>query len=196
MDTISNETVIPETAKKKGGLGEFLRFAVIVVVVVILFRVFIAQPFIVSGASMVPTFQDKNYLIVDELSYRFGQPERGDVIIFHPPFDSATYYIKRVIGLPGETVDIAGGVVTIKNSEHPDGFVLSEPYITNDSPTDSIITIVEPNTYFVMGDNRPNSFDSRKWGLLPKKNIIGKAFVRLFPISGFDFHPGEHVTYE
>ncbi len=187
-----NQSISP----KKGGVGEFVRFTVIVVVIVIIFRMFIAQPFVVSGASMVPTFEDKNYLIIDEISYYFHTPERGDVIVFHPPVDEATYYIKRVIGLPGDTVSIKDGVVTIINTQHPDGLTLNEPYITHDAPNDSLTMIVEPDTYFVMGDNRPNSFDSRKWGLLPKKNIIGRALIRLFPMKAFDILPGDHISYE
>lgn len=180
---------------KKSGPGELARFVAIVVVVVAIVRFFIAQPFVVSGESMVPTFQNSNYLIVDEISYRFEQPHRGDVIVFHPPVDPAVYYIKRVIGLPGETVTISHGVVTITNKEHPEGFKLNEPYVTPDTTDDNFSITVTDGNYFVMGDNRPASFDSRRWGLLPEKNIAGRAFLRLFPVKEVSVFPGV-ATYQ
>lgn len=196
-----SETVVTQEEKKPKesfwkGAGEFTRFVVLVLAIVIGVRMFIAQPFVVSGSSMVPTFQNANYLIVDELSYRFQDPKRGDVIIFHPPIELGTFYIKRIIGLPGETVAIDAGRVTITNKEYPDGFVLNEPYIVYDSPNDNYKVTIPENMYFVMGDNRRESFDSRRWGLLPKKNISGRALLRLFPVSGFGTFPGEHNDYQ
>ncbi len=172
------------------GIGELLRFGVIVIIIVLGIRVFIAQPFVVSGTSMVPTFQNANYLIVDELSYRFGEPKRGDVIIFRPPVDPGSYYIKRIIGVPGDTVSINYGVVTIINAEHPEGITLNETYVTADEANDVGTYTVTDGNYFVMGDNRPVSFDSRRWGLLPEKNIVGKAFLRLFPLDELSILPG------
>jgi signal peptidase I len=198
VQTPETQATLPPQPPKKSGwksLWEFIRFAAIVIAIVVGIRLFIAQPFIVSGTSMVPTFQDANYLIVDEISYHFHAPERGDVIVFHPPFDMSTYYIKRVIGLPGETVTIENGTITIKNAEHPDGFVLNEPYITPDTPGDSSSTTVPEGQYFVMGDNRPASYDSRRWGMLPAQNISGRALIRLFPLSEISLFPGEHVSY-
>lgn len=173
---------------------EFVRFALTVAIVVLGVRLFVAQPFIVSGASMVPTFQDKNYLIIDELTYRFREPHRGDVIVFRPPFNESTYYIKRIIGLPGETVSVENGIVTIVNAEHPDGMTLSETYVAADEGEDHAVTVPE-GQYFVMGDNRPASYDSRKWGTLPKENIIGRALFRLYPFDAIAVLPGEHVQY-
>ncbi len=175
------------------GLGDFSKFAAIVIAVVVIIRFFIAQPFIVSGASMAPNFATNDYLIVDEISYRFHSPQRGDVIIFHPPVDMSTYYIKRVIGLPGDTVTVKNGVVTIKNTQHPNGIVLSESYISKDTLLEDKSVDVPQGEYFVMGDNRPESFDSRGWGLLPRANITGRALVRLFPINKFNVLPAEHV---
>ena len=172
-------------------VGEFTRFASIVIVIVILVRLFVAQPFIVSGTSMVPTFQNSNYLIVDEISYRFENPSRGDVIIFHPTVDPKEYYIKRVIGLPGDTVNVHNGVVTITNAEHPQGEVLSEPYITPDTLVENVTQVVPAGQYFVMGDNRPASYDSRIWGLEPRSMIVGRAFLRLFPVSTLGVFPGK-----
>jgi signal peptidase I len=176
-------------------LLDFARFAGIVLIVVVGIRYFIAQPFIVSGTSMVPTFENSNYLIVDELSYRFESPHRGDVIIFHPPIDMKTYYIKRIIGIPGDTVRVRDGVISITNKEHPDGFVLNEPYVNKDVLTENVTTEVTAGNYFVMGDNRSVSYDSRRWGLLPAQNITGRAFLRLFPLSEINIFPGEHTTY-
>ncbi|MBP6884550.1 MAG: signal peptidase I [Candidatus Pacebacteria bacterium] len=185
----------PTHTHKPSGVKEFIKFAVIVVVVVLGVRTYIAQPFVVSGASMVPTFTDANYLIIDELTYRFEEPKRGDVIVFHPPKDPRNYYIKRIIGIPGDTVSISKGVVTIINEEYKDGLVLNEPYINKANPNDVYNVKVTEDNYFVMGDNRPASYDSRGWGLLPKKNITGRAFLRLFPLNKIDLFPGEHPNY-
>lgn len=183
------ETLAPKKAQKSS-VWEFVRFAATVILVVVGVRMFVAQPFVVSGTSMVPTFENKDYLIIDELSYRFHEPKRGDVIVFHPPVDSATYYIKRVIGVPGDTVTIANSVVSITNAEHPDGVVITEPYITKDLAGDNYSVTVTDGHYFTMGDNRPASFDSRKWGLLPKEKIIGRVFLRLYPFGQIGIFPG------
>ena len=189
----------PDAPKKEQGFwqgfGDFARFACLVIIVVIFIRVIIAQPFIVSGSSMSPNFASNDYLIVDELTYRFHAPTYGDVIVFHPPIDMKTYYIKRVIGLPGDHVEVKNGVVTIKNAAHPNGFVLSEPYITPDTLTEDKVADVPAGNYFVMGDNRPESFDSRGWGLLPRANITGRAFIRLFPLSKFSVMPAEEKLH-
>lgn len=190
IDSVQKNT--PTQKSFWGSLAEFARFAAIVIIIVIGVRFFIAQPFIVSGTSMVPTFENSNYLIVDELSYRFKEPHRGDVIIFHPPLDMQTYYIKRIIGVPGDTISVQNGIVTLTNKDNPKGIILSEPYINKDTVTENISTTVTPGNYFVMGDNRSVSFDSRRWGLLPKKNITGRAFLRLFPISEISVFPGEY----
>ena len=196
FDSVRSTTPTPTQEQPSSfwkGLGDLAGFVIGVLAVVIIVRVFIAQPFIVSGTSMVPTFQNSNYLIVDEVSYRFHEPQRGDVIIFHPPIEMSSYYIKRIIGLPGDTVTVQNGVVTVSNKDHPAGMILTEPYITTDTLAENVTTVVPAGQYFVMGDNRPASFDSRKWGLLPKQNIVGRALVRLFPFSGFAILPGEHM---
>ncbi len=172
--------------------GEFIRFAAIVIAIVFVVRTYIAQPFIVSGTSMVPTFANKDYLIIDEISYRFNGPQRGDVIVFRPPYDKTVFLIKRIVGIPGDTIHVKNGVVTLSNTTHPDGIVLTEDYITADPLSTESTTVVTEGNYFVMGDNRPASYDSRRWGLLPEKNIIGRAFLRLFPVSAFDVFPGAH----
>ncbi len=195
MNEHTEQAPTQETPAKQSfwqGLGEFTRFTIIVIVIVVLVRTFIAQPFVVSGPSMVPTFQNANYLLIDEVSYRFKQPARGDVIVFKPPYDSKIYLIKRIIGLPNDTVTIKDGVVTITNTAHPEGLKLSEDYTAPDMPNDNQTVTVPENMYFVMGDNRSVSYDSRRWGLLPKEDITGRVFLRLFPLSKLSLFPGEH----
>ena len=172
---------------------ELLKFALVAVIIVVPVRLFIAQPFIVSGASMDPTFDHGQYLIVDELSYRFGEPERGDVIIFKYPKDPSQYFIKRVIGLPGETVRIAAAGVSIIKT---DGSTveLEESYVTNEGNGGDLTVELKLDEYFVMGDNRPESSDSRIWGVLPKANIVGRAFLRLLPIQNATILPGSTPT--
>lgn len=189
--------MIEEKPKRPGAEGdsfwkgawELLRFAVIAALIVVPVRVFIAQPFIVSGNSMVPTFENGEYLIVDELSYRLREPQRGEVIVFRYPKDKRKFFIKRIIGLPGETVEIKGGEVTIKSPEEE--LKLNEFYVKNRS-SNNLEFSLGASEYFVMGDNRAASSDSRVWGALPQKMIIGRAFLRLWPLAHADFLPGEY----
>jgi len=150
---------------------------------------FVAQPFIVSGASMTPTFEDGDYLIVDEISYHLGEPDRGSVVIFRYPLDPKTFFIKRIIGLPGETVGTKGSEVTIQNKENSNGFILDESYIAFPKNDYTTITLAD-NEYFVMGDNRAGSSDSRIWGPLKREFIIGRPIIRLLPIGGLSVLPG------
>ena len=170
---------------------ELARFAIIAIIIVLPIRMFIAQPFIVSGSSMFPTFIDGEYLIVDEISYRLNDPQRDDVIVFRYPNDTKKFFIKRIIGLPNETVDIKGSAITITNSANPKGFVLNEPYVKNTSENVTHFEL-KGDEYFVMGDNRNASSDSRSWGPLPRNLMIGKAFLRLFPLSRIDAFPGDY----
>lgn len=179
-----------ESPNKKGFIREFIEFALIALLIVVPFRIFIAQPFIVNGLSMDPTFKNGEYLIVDQLSYRFETPERGSVIIFKYPKDTSKYFIKRVIGLPGETVVIKGGIVTIINATHPKGFILNEPYVKLPKQ-DDFNTTLESGNYFVLGDNRLGSADSRLWGPLPTEDIVGRPVLRLFPVSQLGTMPGD-----
>jgi signal peptidase I len=173
----------------KQNIIEFVKFALIAVIIVIPIRMYIAQPFIVSGSSMFPTFHDGEYLIVDELSYNLGEPKRYDPIIFHYPKDHKKYFIKRIIGLPNETVIINNGIVTIKNNEFPEGFNLEEKYINEKFGTDGIY-INNEDEYFVMGDNRNFSSDSRVWGKLTSDLIVGRAYLRLLPLNRISYLPG------
>ncbi len=172
-------------------------YTVVALGLALFIRFFIAAPYIVSGASMEPTFDDWNYLIIDKLVYDVRGPERGDVIVFELPQDTARSLIKRVIGLPGETVLIEGSQVTIKNAVHPDGFSLDEPYIdpANASVNDRLQVVLGPDEYFVLGDNRRVSADSRLWGKLPRTDITGRVDARLFPFNTISLLPGE-ARYE
>lgn len=197
MEDGSAQNPIAEQPKKGGFWSEVVKFALIAVLIVLPFRLFIAQPFIVSGASMDPTFLNGEYLIVDQLSYKLEDPARGDVIIFKYPLDKTKYFIKRVIGLPEETVIIQHGKVTIKNKTHPQGIILNESYIDSENFRDenSSITLGK-GEYFVMGDNRNGSSDSRAWGTVSKNLIIGRPFMRLLPIHTFGFFPGKENVQE
>lgn len=188
---MENESRVENMPTNKESFWELVRFTVLAILIVIPIRVFIAQPFVVSGSSMVPTFHNAEYLIVDEISYRFKDPERNDVVIFRYPNDTKKFFIKRVIGLPNETVDIKGSTVTITNSENKNGFVLSEPYVGSISNNNTHFELKD-GEYFVMGDNRMQSSDSRYWGAVKEELIIGKAFLRLLPINKVDILPGEY----
>jgi signal peptidase I len=159
------------------------------VVIVLPIRLFVAQPFVVEGESMYPTFDSGDYLIVDQLTYRLNEPERGDVIVFRYPNNPDVFYIKRVIGLPGETVSIKEGVVSILKADGTT-VTLDEPYVVAEDATYTENTVVGQGEFFVMGDNRPRSSDSRVWGLLPEKDLMGRAFLRLLPASQIDLFPG------
>jgi len=164
---------------------ETAKIVIISLAIIIPIRYFLFQPFFVRGASMEPSFEDGEYLIVNEISYRFHEPGRGDVIIFRYPKDPSQYYIKRVIGLPKEVVKIEGGKVIIVNSENPKGFVLDEPYLSEENKYTSgnLEMNLDENDYFVLGDNRSASSDSRSWGSVPRHYIIGWAWVRAWPFN-------------
>lgn len=183
------EIVKENNIQKESFLKEIIKFTIITLVIVIPIRKFVAQPFIVSGPSMDPTFVTGQYLIVDQLTYKFHNPKRNDVIVFRYPNNPKVFYIKRIIGLPGETVSVNSGKVTITNKENPNGFELNEDYISKIHRVSDTFTItLTENDYFVMGDNRAESSDSRQWGPLDKKFIIGRPFFRLIPL---DILPGK-----
>lgn len=165
---------------------ELLKIVVISLVIIIPIRYFLIQPFYVKGASMEPTFYDHEYLIVDEISYRFDKPARGDVIVFRYPRNPQEYFIKRLIGLPGESVQIKDGKVIIFNKEHPEGEVLKESYLDDDlktyGMTDEKINLGD-NEYFVLGDNRNSSKDSRSFGPVNKSYLTGRVLFRGWPFN-------------
>ena len=166
---------------------EFLKVIIIAALVVLPIRYFLFQPFIVKGDSMIPNFQSGDYLIVDEISYRLGAPQRGDVVVLKYPLDTSQRFIKRIIGLPGETVEIKNGKITI--SKDGENLVLDEKkYLLDPLTTDGDARIALSNgEYFVLGDNRKFSYDSRRWGALPRGDIIGRAVFRVFPINTMSY---------
>lgn len=189
--TSTKDTLHKKNYSFRDEAWETFRFLCIAIVIVVPIRLFIAQPFIVSGASMDPTFKDKQYLIVDELSYHLNDPLRGDVAIFKYPRNPKQYFIKRVIGLPGETVIVNGqGQVFIKDIDGNITMTLNEPYVEH-MKDDSVELKLGQNEYFMMGDNRSGSFDSRSWGAVDRELIVGKAFLRLFPVAEADILPGQ-----
>ena len=218
------KTQKPESKKDDNRLmiSEMAKTIIAIILFITVIKFFVLDPFLVKGSSMEPNFQDNNYILVESLSYIFGAPQRGDVVVFQhpenqcntyiekhkiknvldriyfvsglPPANPCTNFIKRVIGLPEETVIIKDGTVTIKNKEHPNGFKLNESYI----PTSANFKLLGnetktlgKNEFFTLGDNRqPNaSLDSREWGALPKNHIIGKAWVRVLPFNELGLLP-------
>ena len=180
----------------KGVIWEIVKMVFWVVVIIVPIRVFLIQPFFVQGASMEPNFEDKQYLIVNELGYKttevgnlftvkpFKELQRGDVVVFRYPKNPSIFYIKRIIGLPGEKIEISNDKVKIFNSENPNGFVLEEgKYLSASVMTAGEINMNLNNEYFVMGDNREYSSDSRSWGPVPADDVMGKVVLRAWPIS-------------
>jgi signal peptidase I len=197
MDENNTNKIIEPQLEKQGFLKkivsnsvvlftwELFKIAVIAFVIVAPIRYFLFQPFIVNGESMMPNFKSGDYLIVDEISYRFSEPQRGDVVVFNTDFIpsySGQRFIKRVIGLPGETINITNGQVDIVKDGKTT--VLSEKYLPANLETyPEVKTTLKSDEYFVLGDNRIKSYDSRFWGVVQKKYIIGKAFLRIFPVA-------------
>lgn len=179
----------PLIESKKDSWLDILKFVLLTAAIVLPIRFFIAQPFMVSGPSMVPTFNDKDYLIVDEISYRFEKPKRGEVVVFKRPGDNK-YLIKRIIGLPTETIELSGQNITVKNADRPDGFALDQSFVVNNKSEPKTTIILDAGEYFVMGDNRPVSYDSRSWGGLPAKSIVGRPVFRLYPFNQIGLFPG------
>lgn len=166
---------------------EFLKTAAFLLLIFFLLRYFLIQPFIVDGNSMEPNFHDKEYLLVDKITYKFKEPTRGDVIIFRPP-DKSAFFIKRIIGLPGEKIVIQQDKVFIYNKQNPNGIEVSESYLNPLEKTmGTVSTTLQQGQYYVLGDNRQNSSDSREFGALPKENISGRVFFTIFPTSNFGF---------
>lgn len=189
---VLEETTEETTQEQKKSLWqnivELVRFVFITLLIVVPIRMFIAQPFVVSGDSMVQTFENGDYLIVDELSYHFKEPQRGEVVVFKHPNNQSRFLIKRVIAMPNEKVSINGSDVEITKA---DGTViaLKEDYV-NGNFSSYLEKELGDEEYFVMGDNRKASSDSRSWGTLSEKLIVGRTFLRLFPVSELSFKPG------
>ncbi|MBU4360453.1 signal peptidase I [Candidatus Parcubacteria bacterium] len=168
-------------------IWETVKIIIISLIIIIPVRYYLIQPFYVSGASMEPNFYDHEYLIIDEISYRFNEPQRGDIIVFKYPKNPSDYFIKRVIGLPGEKITIASNKITVANAENPGGFILDESlYLPANTPTPNDINItLGQDEYFVLGDNRTSSLDSRTFGPITRSDIIGRTWVRGWPLNQF-----------
>lgn len=164
---------------------ELIQVVAVSLAIIIPVRYFLIQPFYVKGASMEPSFFDHEYLIIDELSYRFNKPERGDIVVFRYPADPSQFFIKRVIGLPSETVEVSDGEVKIYNDTHPNGLTLDEliylpaEYVSAGNRT----VTLRADEYFVMGDNRPASLDSRYFGPIKQSAIVGRVWLRGWPFD-------------
>ena len=194
-----NEDLVRETSGLKA-VGRFfwelVKVFLVSMAIIIPIRYFLVQPFFVRGASMVPNFEDGEYLVIDQLSYRIREPKRGEVIVFRYPQQPSQFFIKRIVGLPGESVSVDNGQIVIRNDKHAQGVVLNEAaYLDGSVRTGGNVALqLKQNEYFVLGDNRPASSDSRSWGVLPEENIIGRAWIRAFPfnhITIFDYdRPG------
>lgn len=183
------ETFKPEVIKldKKGSKKDMSWTSFFVTLgFIIIFRVFVLEPHNVSGSSMDDTFKDGDYVIVDKISYRFKAPEAGDVVVFDPPaaVENKSRFIKRVVATPGETIEVVGGKTYI------DKKVVSEEYVKYKSPKTSTSTLLKDGEYFVMGDNRYVSFDSRYWGPITKDEIQGRVLIRLYPFNKIELFPG------
>lgn len=179
-------------------LLDFLETIVLSFAIFVVVYVFIAQPHKVKGDSMLPNFHTGEYLLTDKVSYRFRNPGRGDVVIFRYPLAPQFDYIKRIIALPQDELEIRDGRVTVFNREHPEGFVLNEPYLRPGTMTSGRTNLPEGTRvkipekhYVVMGDNRSQSSDSREWGFIPTENIIGKVWLRYWPPSVLALIPGQ-----
>jgi signal peptidase I len=181
---------ISSRQKIKEFVLEILRIILISVAIIVPIRYYLVQPFYVKGASMEPNFHDHEYLLIDEITYRFREPERGEIVVFRFPYNPREYFIKRIIGLPGETVSLRDGFIYIYNDQHPEGFLVDEStYLPEDIKTlamsEDTIALGSDN-YFVMGDNRTRSMDSRQFGSISKEAIVGRAVMRGYPFDRID----------
>ena len=174
-----------EQKKQEPLWRELLKIAIIVGLAILVVRFFVFKPFYVKGASMEPAYFDHEYLIIDEITYRFNEVKRGDVVVFRPPVNTTDYYIKRVIGLPSETVKVINGDVIIFNNENPQGFKLDESsyLIHKGNQEESIVLKLGANQYFMLGDNRPVSSDSRRFGAVDRGAIVGRTYLRGWPLT-------------
>jgi len=176
--------------------AEIIKIVIIAAIIVFPIRYFIFQPFLVKGASMEPTFSNGDYLIIDEISYRFQSPKRGEVIVFKYPFKPSNKFIKRIIGLPGEKVEFKNSQIIITQPSGQQIILEEKNFKSLQYFLQEKKFIIPENHYFVLGDNRLYSFDSKNWGSLAEKYIIGRVFLRLFPFNKIDyFLKPEHYSF-
>lgn len=188
IDKVKKPDKIPSFAKSpKSFIIELVKIVLIALAVIIPIRYFLFQPFYVRGASMEPNFNDNEYLIVDEITYRFADPERGDVIVVKVPEKKSEFLIKRIIGMPGETLTLMDGRIYVSTNTTDEGIALDESYLGDGIITQGFNSVTLTNDeYYVMGDNRPVSLDSRSFGPLVKENIVGRAWLRVWPFNVFE----------
>lgn len=163
---------------------ETAKVVIISLAIILPIRFFVAQPFYVKGASMEPSFYDHEYLIIDELSYHFRDPHRGEVVVFRYPQNPDQFFIKRVIGLPNERVKVSEGSIEVYQNGSNEPMIIHEPYLDEAARTAGEIDILlKPDEYYVMGDNRSASFDSRSFGPLNRDFVVGKVIFRGWPVN-------------
>lgn len=168
-----------------GFILELIKTVAISLAIILPIRYFVIQPFYVKGASMEPNFHDKDYLIINEFVYRLNEPERGDIVIFKNPRNSKEFFIKRIIGLPNEKIKIYDGKILLYNENYPDGILIEELYLPKDDTKGNEIVELQQNEFYVLGDNRDHSLDSRTFGPINRDSIIGKVWVRGWPLDKF-----------
>lgn len=183
VDSYWHRTLGPTLGAVVLFLAEVIQIVVISAAIIIPVRTFLIQPFYVQGASMEPNFYDHEYLIINEISYRLGDPVRGDIVVFRYPRDPSQFFIKRVIGLPGEVVEVKDGEVTIYNDDYPNGIKLDETYLDLEETGGHERMTLGVSEYFVMGDNRDASLDSRSFGPIVRQAIVGKVWIRGLPVT-------------
>ncbi|MBU0646841.1 signal peptidase I [Patescibacteria group bacterium] len=177
---------------------DFIKVVLISLAIIIPIRYFLIQPFYVRGASMEPNFYDSEYLIIDEISYRFHEPKRGDIIVFKYPRNPQEYFIKRVVGLPNEKIQVKDGEIHIFNKEHPLGIKIDEPYLANGvktNGTDDDIISLSNDEYYVFGDNRNFSKDSRSFGPVNKSFVVGRVLLRGWPFDRVNLFSTQQYGY-
>ncbi len=176
---------------------EIVKVIILAVIIIVPIRYFLVQPFFVRGASMEPAFLDGEYLVVDEISYRFREPRRGEVVVFKYPKNHDQFFIKRIVGLPGDTVRVDSGHVTLVNATYPQGVVLDESsYLPEGLRTGGQQEMqLREKEYFVLGDNRPASSDSRQWGVLQRGEIVGRVWVRAWPLTRLDWFMAQRPQF-
>ncbi len=181
----------PESPKQRSFIrealayvGELVRVVVISLAIILPVRYFLVQPFYVKGASMEPNFYDHEYLVIDEISFRFREPKRGEIVVFRYPRDPSQFFIKRVVGLPGETIEIKNEELRIKNDEYREGIGLEETYLDQDMRWygEHAVTLKE-DEYYILGDNRDSSLDSRQFGPISRELIVGRVWLRGWPLD-------------
>ena len=197
-DITDNQTTQEQKTSFKELFISSVTTVIVVLAIVIPVRMYIGKPFLVNGQSMDPAFATWDYLLIDVFTYQFlHDPERGDIVVFKAPISNHKYFIKRIVALPNERIEIKDGRVIIYNNEFKEGFELKEPYVANYNKSYNNVNItLKDDEYFVMGDNRKGSYDSRFWGPLKKDAIVGRAFARLFPFTKIDLFPADYKYNE